>query len=56
MIEYKDGFRSVAYNQNYDYHDLSIDYGAHMAGFISITPLTWDKTHNEHFEKLKNIL
>ena len=56
MIEYNDGFKPVAYNQHYDKNDLSIDYAAHMAGYISITPLTWDKTNNKHFELLKNIL
>ena len=56
MIEYNDGFKPAAYNQDYNRNDLSIDYAAHMAGYISITPLTWDKTHNEHFEKLKDIL
>lgn len=56
MIEYNEGFKPAAYNQHYDKNDLSIDYAAHMAGFISITPLTWDKTHNNHFEKLKDIL
>ena len=55
MIEYNDGFKPVAYNQHYDKNDLSIDYAAHMAGYISITPLTWDKTNNKHFELLKNI-
>ena len=53
MIEYNDGFKPAAYNQHYDKNDLSIDYAAHMAGYISITPLTWDKTHNPHFELLK---
>ena len=56
MIEYNDGFKPAAYNQDYNRNDLSIDYAAHMAGYISITPLTWDKTHNEHFAKLKDIL
>ena len=56
MIEYKDGFRAAAYNQDYDYNNIDIDYGAHMAGYISITPLTWDKTHNNHFEILKKYL
>ena len=54
MIEYNDGFKPAAYNQDYDRNDLSIDYAAHMAGYISITPLTWDKTNNEQFELLKN--
>ena len=53
MIEYNDGFRPAKYNQDYDRNDLSIDYAAHMAGYISISPLTWDKTHNPHLELLK---
>ena len=53
MIEYNDGFRPAKYNQDYDLNDLSIDYAAHKAGYISITPLTWDKTHNKHLELLK---
>ena len=54
MVEYNDGFRPAKYNLDYDKNDLSIDYAAHMAGFISISPLTWDKTHNAHFELLKD--
>ena len=53
MIEYNEGFKPAKYNLDYDHSDLSIDYSAHMAGYISITPLTWDKTHNPHFELLK---
>ena len=56
MIEYNDGFKPAKYNLDYDKNDLSIDYSAHLAGYISITPLTWDKTHLQHFEILKNIL
>ena len=56
MIEYNDGFRPAKYNQDYDRNDLSIDYAAHMAGYISISPLTWDKTHNPHLELLKKYM
>lgn len=55
MIEYNDGFKPAKYNLDYNQGDLSIDYAAHMANYISITPLTWDKTHNSHLNKLKNI-
>lgn len=54
MVEYNDGFKPAKYNLDYDKNDLSIDYAAHMAGYISISPLTWDKTHNAHYELLKN--
>lgn len=54
MIEYNDGFRPSKYNLDYDKNDLSIDYAAHLAGYISISPLTWDKTNNEQYELLKN--
>ena len=53
MIEYNDGFRCAKYNLDYDKGDLSIDYSAHMAGYISISPLTWDKTSKPHLELLK---
>ena len=53
MIEYNDGFKPAKYNLDYDKNDLSIDYAAHEAGYISISPLTWDKTHNTHLELLK---
>ncbi len=53
MIEYNDGFRPAKYNLDYNKDDLTIDYSAHMANYISITPLTWDKTHNLHVELLK---
>ena len=56
MIEYNDGFKPAKYNLDYDFSDLNIDYSAHMAGYITITPLTWDKTHNPHFELLKKVL
>lgn len=55
MIEYSDGFKPAKYNLDYNQNDLNIDYAAHMAGYISISPLTWDKTHNEHLELLKNL-
>ena len=56
MIEYNDGFKPAKYNLDYDKSDLSIDYAAHEAGYISISPLTWDKTNNHHYELLKNKL
>lgn len=55
MIEYNEGFRPAKYNLDYDKNDLSIDYAAHMAGYISISPLTWDKTHNAHYDLLKSL-
>ena len=56
MVEYNDGFKPAKYNLDYDKTDLSIDYAAHEAGYISISPLTWDKTHNKHLLLLKNNL
>ena len=54
MVEYNDGFKPAKYNLDYNHQDLSIDYSAHMANYISITPLTWDKTHNLHLQILKD--
>lgn len=56
MIEYNDGFKPAKYNLDYNKNDLTIDYAAHEAGYISISPLTWDKTHIEHLELLKKNL
>ena len=56
MIEYNDGFRPAKYNLDYDRNDLSIDYAAHQAGYISISPLTWDKTNTAHYDLLVNKL
>ena len=55
MIEYSDGFKPAKYNLDYNKNDLSIDYAAHEANYISISPLTWDKTHYAHLNVLKNI-
>ena len=54
MIEYGEGFRPAKYNLDYDMNNKDIDYTAHNEGYISITPLTPDKTHNAQYNLLKN--
>lgn len=56
MIEYNQGFRPAKYNLDYDLNNKDIDYTAHKEGYISISPLTPDKTHNEHYKFLKEQL
>lgn len=52
MIEYGAGFRPAKYNLDYDKTDLSIDYSAQQAGYISISPLTCDKTNYQQYQSL----
>ena len=53
MIEYGEGFRPAKYNLDYDLNNKDIDYTAHREGYISISPITPDKTHNIHYNLLK---
>lgn len=55
MIEYNDGFKPAKYNLDYDLNNKDIDYTAHKEGYISITPLTPDKTNYHQYNILKNI-
>ena len=52
MIEYNEGFRPAKYNLGYDKEDLTIDFTAQQAGYISISPLTCDKTNHKHYKVL----
>lgn len=52
MVEYGEGFRPAKYNLDYDTSDLSIDYAAQQAGYISISPLTCDKTNHKQYQLL----
>jgi 5'-nucleotidase len=52
MIEYNEGFRPAKYNLDYDKEDLTIDFTAQQAGYISISPLTCDKTNHKHYKLL----
>ena len=56
MIEYGEGFRPAKYNLDYDLNNKEIDYTAHREGYVSITPITPDKTHNGHYKLLKESL
>lgn len=53
MIEYNRGFKPNKYNLHYDPSDLEIDYTAQQAGYISISPLTIEKTNYKQFEIIK---
>lgn len=55
MVEYNEGFRPAKYNLDYDKNDLTIDYTAQQAGYISISPLTCDKTNYAQYQLLKEI-
>lgn len=52
MIEYNEGFRPAKYNLDYDLNDKNIDYTAHQEGYISISPLTVEKTNTKQLNKL----
>ena len=47
-------YHYTTYNFGYDPNDLDIDYVAQDNGYISITPLSLDRTDYEIFEQLKS--
>lgn len=48
-------YRQVGERISYDPHDLSIDLEAVYAGFISITPVAWQRTERAVYECLKDL-
>ena len=54
VLEAQDSYRQHGYSVHEDKKDFSIDTDAALNGYISITPITLDRTDYRVFEKIKN--
>ena len=52
----EDMFRQIGYSSYQGTADLSLDLDAVMNGYISITPMTIERTHTASYEHYKNVL
>lgn len=55
VLEAENSYRQSGYSVHRDKKDFSIDTDAALNGYISITPITLDRTDYKVFEKIKNL-